>query len=106
MSQNEKPQIDQKPTFFTDIKNYYLRRLELIERDLNERVFIFELLIIFIIISMVFIYTNNNKTSPQSIKLRQITQKAFMSFLIAYLAHIDMVTTTFFIIWLIVYYHL
>jgi hypothetical protein len=104
-NQNKEKEFDQKPSLLSEIKNYYLRRLELIQRDLNEDVFMFEILIIVIAISMIYIYTNNNKTHHNSVKMRRVTQKAFIAFIIAYLAHIDMIPATFFIIWLITYYH-
>lgn len=54
-------------------------------------------------ITFIYIHIQNNPNTEANIKLRRITNKAFISFLVAYLAHIDMVPTTFFLIMFVAY---
>ena len=97
MAQND----NEDQTLYSQFVNYYLRRLELIKRDLTENVFIIELFVMIATITFIYIYIQNNPKTESNIKLRRITNKAFISFLVAYLAHIDMVTTTFFLIMIV-----
>jgi hypothetical protein len=99
MAQND----NEDQTLYSQFVNYYLRRLELIKRDLTENVFIIELFVMIATITFIYIYIQNNPKTESNIKLRRITNKAFISFLVAYLAHIDMVTTTFFLIMIVAY---